>query len=99
MARTVNLITSWGIDAAYLERCGKRIYNLERLINCRRGVTRKDDTLPWRVMHEPIPAGPSEGRFCPPEELAEMLDRYYTMRGWDKDGVPTTEKLRELDLL
>jgi len=99
MARAVNLITDGGIDAAYLERCGERIYNLERLINCRRGVTRKDDTLPWRVMHEPIPAGPSEGRFCPPEELAKMLDRYYAMRGWDKDGVPTPEKLRELELL
>ncbi|MBW6486398.1 MAG: aldehyde ferredoxin oxidoreductase family protein [Syntrophobacterales bacterium] len=98
MARAVNLITGWGIDAAWLERCGESIYNLERLINCRRGVTRKDDTLPWRVMHEPIPAGPSEGRFCPPEALSEMLDRYYQMRGWDKDGVPTPEKLRELGL-
>jgi len=99
MARAVNLIAGWGIGAAELGQCGERIYNLERLINCRRGVTRKDDTLPWRVMHEPIPAGPSAGRFCPPEALSEMLDRYYRMRGWDKDGVPTPEKLRELDLL
>ncbi len=98
LARAVNLITDWNIDAAGLERCGERIYNLERLINCRRGATRKDDTLPWRVMHEPIPAGPSEGRFCPPETLSEMLDRYYEMRGWDKDGVPMPEKLRELGL-
>jgi aldehyde:ferredoxin oxidoreductase len=98
MARAVNLITGWGIDAAFLERCGERIYNLERLINCRRGMRRKDDTLPWRVMHEPIPAGPSGGRFCPPEELAEMLDRYYAMRGWDHEGVPTPGKLGELGL-
>jgi aldehyde:ferredoxin oxidoreductase len=98
MARAVNLVTDWNIDAAGLERCGERIYNLERLIHCRRGVTRKNDTLPWRVMHEPIPAGPSEGRFCPPESLSGMLDRYYEMRGWDGDGVPTPEKLLELGL-
>lgn len=61
MARAVNLITGWGIDAAYLERCGERIYNLERLINCRRGVARKNDMLPWRVMHEPIPSGTFRG--------------------------------------
>jgi aldehyde:ferredoxin oxidoreductase len=98
MVQAVNLITGWGVDAAELEGCGERIYNLERLLNCRRGVTRKDDVPPWRVMHEPIPAGPSEGRFCPPETLSELLDRYYAMRGWDENGVPTPEKLRELDL-
>jgi aldehyde:ferredoxin oxidoreductase len=98
MVQAVNLITGWDVDAAELETCGERIYNLERLLNCRRGVTRKDDVLPWRVMHEPIPAGSSEGRFCTPEALTELLDRYYTLRGWDENGVPTPEKLRELDL-
>jgi aldehyde:ferredoxin oxidoreductase len=98
MVRAVNLVTGWTMDVAELEQCGERIYNLERLINCRRGATRKDDTLPWRVMREPIPAGPSEGRFCPPDTLQEMLDRYYAMRGWDRNGVPTPEKLIELGL-
>jgi aldehyde:ferredoxin oxidoreductase len=99
MARAVNLVTGWDIETEDLEKCGERIYNLERLINCSRGVTRKDDILPWRVMHEPIPAGPSGGRFCPPEELSNMLDRYYDLRGWDRNGVPTPEKLSELGLL
>ena len=28
-----------------------------------------------------------------------MLDNYYELRGWDKrTGIPTTAKLRELDL-
>ncbi len=98
MARAVNLITGWGVDVAELEGCGERIYNLERLLNCRRGVTRKDDVLPWRVMHEPIPAGPSEGRFCPMEALSELLDRYYALCGWDENGVPTPEQLRKLGL-
>lgn len=98
MAKAVNFVTGWGIDVDSLERIGERIYNLERLINCGRGVRRKDDVLPWRVMHEPIPDGPSQGRHCPPEELERMLDRYYELRGWSPDGVPTPEKLAELGL-
>jgi len=35
---------------------------------------------------------------CPPEELSVMLDRYYALRGWDADGVPTHERLRALGL-
>jgi aldehyde:ferredoxin oxidoreductase len=81
-----------------LERVGERIVNLERLFNVREGVRRGDDALPWRVMHEPIPDGPSAGAYCPPEELAGMLDRYYALRGWDADGVPTPARLSALDL-
>ncbi|HEY7870040.1 MAG TPA: aldehyde ferredoxin oxidoreductase C-terminal domain-containing protein [Methylomirabilota bacterium] len=27
-----------------------------------------------------------------------MLDRYYALRGWDEDGVPTAARLAALDL-
>ena len=82
-----------------MERIGERIYNLERLINVERGVARREtDTLSHRVMHEPIPDGPSEGMYCPPEELSAMLDEYYAFRGWDDDGVPTPERLDALDM-
>jgi aldehyde:ferredoxin oxidoreductase len=50
------------------------------------------------VMHEPIPDGPSAGMYCPPEELGMMLDRYYALRGWSADGVPTQERLSALGL-
>jgi aldehyde:ferredoxin oxidoreductase len=49
-------------------------------------------------MHEPIPEGPSEGMYCPPDELAAMLDEYYAFRGWDDDGVPTAERLDALGM-
>jgi aldehyde:ferredoxin oxidoreductase len=64
----------------------------------RQGVSRKDDLLPHRVMHEPIPMGPSKGRYCPPDELNRMLDDYYALRGWTKDGIPTKERLAALGL-
>ncbi len=97
-AGLVSAVTGWDVDTAELERIGERIVNLERLFNAREGVRRKDDVLPWRVMHEPIPDGPSAGMYCPPAELDRMLDAYYALRGWDADGVPTPARLRALGL-
>ena len=98
LSAVLNAVTGWDVDAAELERIGERVYNLERLINCRRGVTRKDDTLPWRTMNEPIPDGPARGRVCAESDLQGMLDEYYALRGWSPDGVPTDETLRALGL-
>jgi aldehyde:ferredoxin oxidoreductase len=97
-ATMVGAVTGWDITVEELERVGERIVNLERLFNVREGVRRGDDVLPWRVMHEPIPDGPSAGLHCPPPELQAMLDDYYALRGWDADGVPTPERLAALGL-
>ena len=97
-ARMVRAVTGWDMTVEELERAGERIVNLERLFNVREGVRRAQDTLPWRVMHEPIPEGPSAGAYCPPDELSAMLDAYYALRGWDAEGVPTRERLEALGL-
>jgi len=98
MVKVVNYVTGWNIGLQGLEKTGERIYNLERLINVRRGVSRKDDTLPYRVMNEPIPDGPSKGRYCSQEDLDRMLDTFYELRGWSREGIPTDQKLAELGL-
>jgi aldehyde:ferredoxin oxidoreductase len=98
MVKIVNAVTGWDTDLAGLERIGERIYNLERMINVHRGVGREADTLPYRVMHEPIPGGPAKGRYCSQEDLDAMLDAFYALRGWSQEGVPTREKLDELGL-
>jgi aldehyde:ferredoxin oxidoreductase len=78
-------------------KLGERAYNLARVFNVREGVTRADDTLPPRLLEEPLPEGPAAGKVN--ENLPAMLDRYYELRGWDKvTGKPTPEKLRELGL-
>jgi aldehyde:ferredoxin oxidoreductase len=97
-AAMVRAVTGWDVTVEELERIGERIVNLERMFNVREGVGRGDDVLPWRVMHEPIPDGPSAGMFCPPEELDTMLDEYYRLRGWDAQGVPTAGRLAALGL-
>jgi aldehyde:ferredoxin oxidoreductase len=72
--------------------------NLERLFNVREGVRRHADVLPWKVMHEPIPDGPSAGMYCPPAELSAMLDEYYRLRGWNADGVPEPSRVSHLQI-
>lgn len=97
-AAMLRAVTGWDVTVEELERAGERIVNLERLFNVREGARRRDDRLPWRVMHEPIPHGPSAGMHCPPAELDAMLDEYYRLRGWDADGVPTPARLAALGL-
>lgn len=95
----LNYATGWNLSLADLEEIGERIYNLERLINVERGIaSRETDTLPYRVMHEPIPDGPSSGMYCPPDELDRMLDEYYAYRGWSSAGIPKEETVKRLGL-
>jgi aldehyde:ferredoxin oxidoreductase len=80
-------------------QAGERINNLARAFNVREGFTRADDTLPERLLTEPLPGGASKGHFISKDELNQMLDEYYTERGWNiETGAPTSEKLEELGL-
>ena len=76
-------------------KAGERIWNLERLFNLKAGLSSKDDTLPKRLLEEPLPEGPAKGQVV---RLSEMLPEYYQLRGWDENGVPAKEKMRELNL-
>ena len=76
-------------------QAGDRIWNMERLFNLASGLSAKDDTLPPRMLKDPMPAGPCKGEVS---KLAQMLPEYYTLRGWSKEGVPTKEKKAELGL-
>jgi aldehyde:ferredoxin oxidoreductase len=74
---------------------GERIWNLERQFNLAAGWTAADDTLPKRILSEPAKTGPAAGKV---NELDKMLPEYYEMRGWGKDGVPTSETTNRLGL-
>ena len=77
-------------------KIGERVNNLVRLFNIREGLTRDLDTLPERFFSEPLKEGPCRDRVV---ELDQLIDDYYLVRGWDADGIPTEEILRELELL
>jgi aldehyde:ferredoxin oxidoreductase len=60
--------------------------NLERKFNNREGFSKKDDTLPSRLLNEPLPEGTAEGKKV--EGLDIMLAEFYELMGWDKQGNP-----------
>lgn len=74
----------------------ERIDNVERAFNVREGFTRKDDTLPWRLLNEPMPDGPTKGMVA---SIEANLNEFYEISGWDKaTGIPTKTKLESLGL-
>jgi len=77
------------------ERIGERISTLARLFNVREGLNRSADTLPARNLSQPLPVGAGGGQIV---DLAPMLDEYYQLMGWDAQGVPTPERLRDLGI-
>lgn len=72
---------------------GERVWNLEKQFNIAAGVEK--DTLPPRLLREHLPDGPAEGKV---NELQTMLKEYYEVRGWDAEGIPGPEKIKELGL-
>ena len=95
LAALVSTATGVPYSTEEFMKAGERIWNMERLFNMKAGLAAKDDTLPPRMLNDPLPAGPCKGEVS---KLSQMLPEYYTLRGWDKDGVPTKEKKAELGL-
>ncbi len=78
----------------------ERVWNLTRAFSIRHvpGWGRGLDRPPARFLEEPVPDGPAKGHLITPAQMDELLDRYYTIRGWTSDGRPTREKLVQLGL-
>jgi len=113
LAPGVSAALGEAVTGQELLQIGERIVNLERLYNVRQGMGRADDYLPRRFTEEAAPLyeyeiDPWTGeaimstepvRYGIIHDLDAMLDRYYDLRGWDRDGVPRPETLRRLDLI
>ena len=78
-----------------LLKTGERVNNLVRLFNIREGLRADLDTLPERFFTEPLKEGPCKDRVV---DLKQLKEDYYFVRGWDPDGIPTEDKLKELGI-
>jgi aldehyde:ferredoxin oxidoreductase len=96
MAVMVRDATGIEVTPADVQIIGERIWNLEHLFNNAAGFTRADDSLPPRMLEEPLTQGMAAGHVVP---LEVMLTEYYQQRGWDAAGRPTHEKLAQLGLI
>lgn len=90
-----NAIVGEEWESERLLAAGERIWNLERMFNLKAGVSPEADSLPKRLLEEPIPDGPSKGHV---HRLAELLPQYYKERGWDEQGIPSGATLSALDI-
>ncbi len=100
MATYYTLATGIEMTPDEIMQAGERINNLARVLNIREGKgTREYDQLPPKIMSVPIPdEGVAKGACVNQKEFDIGLDDYYEVRGWTKEGIPTVEKLKELDL-
>lgn len=95
-ARMLSAATGEPFEPRDLMLCGERIWNVERLFNLAAGFTRDDDSLPPRLLKEPIKTGQAAGHVV---DLQPMLDEYYLSRGWTDQGRPETFKIEDLGLV
>jgi len=91
----IEALVGWNIFPKELFQCGERIVNAERLFNIRRGANRADDILPEKFLKEPIDKGVCKGSVV---NLEKMLDEFYSLMKWTNKGIPTKEKIKELNL-
>jgi len=93
----IYLATGLEFTTDELIEVGRRVVDLERIINLREGVTRKDDTLPARYFDEPMTGRRTKGQRIDREQFETMLDEYYELHGWDRNGVPPRERFVEFE--
>jgi aldehyde:ferredoxin oxidoreductase len=98
MAAVASRCLGRAITAQEMEKAGERIWNLGRLLNVKAGFRREHDVLPARVHDDPMPSGSAQGQVIPRDEFERMLSEYYSLRGWDHQGVPTASKLEGLGI-
>ncbi len=95
VAGWVSLATGWDMDVGELLKAGERLHNIKRLYNNRLGISRKDDRLPLRLLT--LDRGGGSAGSLP--HWGKLISEYYRYRGWNEEGIPTHEKLKELDLV
>jgi aldehyde:ferredoxin oxidoreductase len=98
MVEMLNTATGFDYSVDSYLLTGERIWNLTRMFNVREGVTASDDVLPGRFYKEPAPEGDPKGHLIKKNELEKVKEEHYSLRGWDSNGIPTSEKLEVLEI-
>ena len=94
----LNPLCGWNMTDEEYWTTSKRIMTLERCFQVREGVRAKDDTLPWRLKNEKLPEGPKKDAVFPEEEVKKMQKDVFDYFGWDDNGIPTDDTLKNLGL-
>lgn len=91
----INKATGWNMDPEELMIIGERLHNLKRLYNIKLGISKKDDTIPPRLLQLARTDGLAAGVL---PNLDYMLAEYYKKRGWLNNGIPAEQKIKSLGI-
>ena len=97
MAEMLTMITGEEWTPEEMGEVGRRVLNIGRAFNQREGFNRADETVPKRVIREALGGeGPAAGQKIPQEAFEDMLDQYYEVMGWNKDGTMPEELIQSI---
>lgn len=96
MAELMTLITGREWTSEEMGEVGRRVINIARAFNQREGFNRAHDTVPKRIVKEALKSGPAAGQVIPQEAFEDMLDQYYEVMGWNKDGTMPEELIQSI---
>ena len=99
LAPILNASTGLNHTADSLKEVGARITNLARKYNLRNGRKHTDDILPDRFFNEESQSGFMRGKKLSKEYFNSIIQKYYSLRGWNVKGEPTSETLKKYDLV
>jgi aldehyde:ferredoxin oxidoreductase len=83
-------VTGWDMSVAEQMLIGERILTTARLFNNKQGFTSADDVIPERY-YQPKTDGPLSDKPLNHEKMEKAKKHYYTLMGWDANGVPLPE--------
>jgi aldehyde:ferredoxin oxidoreductase len=95
LADLTSAVTGWDTGVMEIMRIAERTLTMARLFNIREGLTSNDDRLPLRYFQPKI-NGPLAKGGLEPAKMEKAKKYYYTLMGWDENGVPLPEKVEEL---
>ena len=99
MADLIYCAADWRFKENELRAVGERVIDTERLFNVRQGMKKHHDTLPKRYFDDPSVLKTAKGHHIDRKKFAGMLDKYYKLRGWDKSGMLSSKRVRELEAI
>ena len=83
-AEMLRLVTGWDVTAEELRATARRIVTAKKRFNILAGWTPAEDTLPPRLLRQPIPEDPQAQ--LSPARLQALVAAYNTARGWTAEG-------------
>jgi aldehyde:ferredoxin oxidoreductase len=95
-AGLLSAVTGESFTADELRSLARRVVDLRKAFNVREGWVPGDDTLPGRLLEEPLEVGPVAGARLTRGRLSEMVRSYNEARGWSPEGYPTAAATRGL---